>query len=187
MPTVQQTRKRLWTRASSGAIWSGIAVRVIGTLLILTSAWAGAAHACSCEPISPGEGFDRAQYVFTGKVTEISGHTWTVDVDRVWKGADKLASRVRLLDVYASIDCEFYFELGHAYLFFANVAKSSRYVYYQPEVCNWTRALRLTRVASPHGDIWLEDSIIENHGPGESPKAADPWQRRSQDDRGAGH
>jgi hypothetical protein len=35
--------------------------------------------------------------------------------------------------------------------------------------------------------IWLEDSIVENHGPGESPKAADPWQRRPGDDRGAGN
>jgi hypothetical protein len=160
---------------------------VVGALLIVASAWAGTAHACSCEPIAPSEGFDRAHYVFTGKVVEISGHTWTVDVDRVWKGAERLASRVRLLDVYASIDCEFYFELGRAYLFFAIVAKSSRYVYYQPEVCNWTRALRSTRVASPHGNIWLEDSIVENYGPGESPKAADPWQRRPGDDRGAGN
>ena len=150
----------------------------------MANAWAGAAHACSCERISPSDGFDRAHYVFTGKVVEISGHTWTVDVDRVWKGAEKLASRVRLLDVYASIDCEFYFELGRAYLFFAIVAKSSRYVYYQPEVCNWTRALRSTRVASSHGNIWLEDSIVENYGPGESPKAADPWERRPGGDRG---
>jgi len=150
-------------------------IRAVGALLMLASVWAGAAHACSCERISPGDGFDRAQYVFTGKVAEINGHSWTVDVDRVWKGAEKLASRVRLLDVYASIDCEFYFELGRGYLFFAIVAKSSRYVYYQPEVCNWTRALRSTRVDSPRGSIWLEDAIVESHGPGELPKARDPW------------
>lgn len=153
-------------------------------LVMLATAWTGAAHACSCERISPAEGFDRAQYVFTGKVVEISGHTWTVDVDRVWKGAEKLASRVRLLDVYASIDCEFYFELGRSYLFFAIVAKSSRYVYYQPEVCNWTRPLRATRVAGQHGDTWLEDSIVENHGPGDLPKAADPWELRPGGDHG---
>jgi hypothetical protein len=153
-------------------------VVVVG-LVMLASGWAGAAHACSCEQISPGEGFDRAQYVFAGKVTEITGHTWTVDVDRVWKGADRLAKRVRLLDVYASIDCEFYFELGRAYLFFAIVAKSSRYVYYQPEVCNWTRALRSTRVAGSHGAVWLEDLIVENYGPGEPATAEDPWERHS--------
>jgi len=42
------------------------------------------------------------------------------------------------------------------------VAKSSRYVYYQPEVCNWTTALRTKRVASPQGSIWLEDLIVDN-------------------------
>jgi hypothetical protein len=31
-----------------------------------------------------------------------------------------------LLDVYNCIDCEFYFEPGRTYLFFADVAKSSR-------------------------------------------------------------
>jgi hypothetical protein len=48
---------------------------------------AGPAHACSCEQISPAEGFDRAQYVFSGRIAETSGHTWVVDVNRVWKGA----------------------------------------------------------------------------------------------------
>ena len=129
-----------------------------------------------CDPISPSEGFDRAQYVFTGKVVEMDGHTWTIDVNRVWKGAERLASHVRLLDVYNGIDCAFYFELGRAYLFFAIVAKSSRYVYYQPEVCNWTRALRSTHVPSPRGPIWVEDLIAEKYGTGESPKAEDPWE-----------
>jgi hypothetical protein len=64
----------------------------------LSSVGAGAAHACACDSISPAEGFARAQYVFTGKVVEMTGHTWTVDVDWVWKGADKLAARVRLLE-----------------------------------------------------------------------------------------
>src|SRR5690242_10605243 len=66
---------------------------------------AGTALACPCDEISPTQGFEAAQYVFTGRVSEATSHTWTVDVDRVWKGADKLAGRVRLLDVYASIDC----------------------------------------------------------------------------------
>ena len=100
--------------------------------------------------------------------------------------ADKLAARVRLLDVYNGIDCEFYFEPGHAYLFFAIVAKSSRYVYYQPEVCNWTRALRSTRVASPHGAIWLEDLIAEDYGPGEPPRGEDPWKGQSGGNSGVG-
>ena len=155
------------TRLAIGLIFSAIA-------------WRGTAHACSCEKISPDDGFGRAQFVFTGKVTEISGHTWTVDVDRVWKGADKLAKRVRLLDVYASIDCESYFESGRSYLFFAIVAKSSRYVYYQPEVCNWTRPLRSTKVETAHGSIWLEDLMLEKHGSGTAPMAEDPWERHPQ-------
>lgn len=175
---MQHKRKRLWTQTFSDANLSrSAAMRVVVGLVMLASGWTGAAQACSCEQISPGEGFDRAQYVFTGKVIEMNGHTWTVDVDRVWKGAEKLAKRVRLLDVYASIDCEFYFELGRAYLFFAIVAKSSRYVYYQPEVCNWTRALRSTRVAGSHGAVWLEDLIVGDYGPGEPAKAEDSWER----------
>ena len=110
--------------------------------------------------------------MFIGKVVEMTGHTWTVDVDRVWKGADKLAARVRLLDVYNGIDCEFYFEPGRAYLFFAIVAKSSRYVYYQPEVCNWTRALHSTRVASPHGAIWLDQPTSRPRLPHPTPGPA---------------
>jgi hypothetical protein len=136
---------------------------------------AGAAQACPCEAISPDQGFARAQYVFTGTVVDEAGHTWTVDVSRVWKGADKLAPHVHLLDVYDGIDCAFYFAPGGTYIFFAIVAKSSRYVYYQPEVCNWTRPLRSTRVASPHGPVWLEDAIADEHGPGGPPKAEDPW------------
>jgi hypothetical protein len=147
----------------------------------------GAAQACTCAPISPEQGFTRAQYVFTGTVVEEAGHTWTVAVDRVWKGADKLAARVRLLDVYNGIDCAFYFEPGRAYIFFAIVAKSSRYVYYQPEVCNWTRPLRSVRVSGPHGPAWIEDAIVDDHGPGGPAKAEDPWKRLPEREGGAGH
>jgi hypothetical protein len=139
----------------------------------------GLAHACSCEAISPAQGFERAEYVFTGKVVETAGHTWTIDVDLVWKGSEKLAARVRLLDVYAGIDCASYFEQGRSYLFFAIVAKSSRYVYYQSQVCNWTSALHSRRVPGRDGSVWLEEFIVENYGPGEAPKGEDPWRRRS--------
>ena len=138
---------------------------------------AGAVHACSCQQISPAEGFDRAQYVFIGTVAETSGHTWIVDVKRVWKGADRLAAQVHLLDVYAMIDCESVFATGRDYLFFVDVAKSSRYVYYQPQVCNWTSALRSKRVPGPEGGLWLEDFIVRRYGPGQLPMAEDPWRR----------
>jgi hypothetical protein len=140
----------------------------------------GIAHAaCTCEAISPAQGFERAEYVFAGKVTETAGNTWTVDVDRVWKGSEQLAPRVRLLDVYAGIDCASYFEQGRSYLFFAIVAKSSRYVYYQSQVCNWTSALHSRRVPGRYGSVWLEEFIIENYGPGKPPTGEDPWRRRT--------
>jgi hypothetical protein len=144
---------------------------------------AGPAHACSCEQISPAEGFDRAQYVFSGRIAETSGHTWVVDVNRVWKGADRLAGQVRLLDVYAMIDCEFFFAMGRDYLFFADVAKSSRYVYYQPQVCNWTSALQSKRIPHPEGGFeWLEDFMTRRYGPGQPPMAQDPWNRAPRSD-----
>jgi hypothetical protein len=139
----------------------------------------GLAHACTCETISPAQGFERAEYVFAGKVVETAGHTWTIDVDLVWKGSEKLAARVRLLDVYAGIDGASYFEQGRSYLFFAIVAKSSRYVYYQSQVCNWTSTLHSRRVHGRDGSVWLEEFIVENYGPGEPPKGEDPWRRRS--------
>jgi hypothetical protein len=139
----------------------------------------GLARACPCQASSPAQGFERAEYVFTGKVVETVDHTWTVDVDRVWKGSETLAARVRLLDVYAGIDCASYFEQGRSYLFFAIVAKSSRYVYYQSQVCNWTSALHSRRVPGRDGSVWLEEFIVETYGPGELPKGEDPWRRRS--------
>jgi hypothetical protein len=161
----------LTSRARMGAV-----VRLLGVAGLSMLA-AGAAQACPCEPISPAQGFERAEYVFIGKVVEATQHTWTVDVDRVWKGADKLAGRVRLLDVYAGIDCGFYFEAERSYVFFAIVAKSGRYVYYQPQVCNWTSEVHAKRVADADGSPWLEDFIAKSYGPGEPPKAVDPWER----------
>jgi hypothetical protein len=66
-------------------------IRTLAGLLVLTGAWigaAGSAQARSCEKMSPAAGFERAQYVFTGKVVEAGTHTWVVEVDRVWKGRD---------------------------------------------------------------------------------------------------
>jgi len=132
---------------------------------------ADAAHACSCEPMSPEGGFDHAQYVFTGKVVQAEAHQWLVEVDRVWKGEGKLTRTVRLMDVYAEMDCEFYFQLGQQYVFFAILAKGGRAVFYHPQVCNWTRPLQSTRVdAGGQESLWLEDLIVREHGPGESPR-----------------
>jgi hypothetical protein len=131
---------------------------------------AGSAYGCPCQRSSPSAGFDRAQYVFAGKVVEAGAHTWLVEVERVWKGGEKLGRSVRLMDVYAGIDCEFFFKLGDHYLFFAILAKGGRDVFYHPQVCNWTSPLRSNRILTPEGDaVWLEDFIASEHGRGEPP------------------
>jgi hypothetical protein len=144
--------------------------------LLLGVCWmwgAGAAHACRCDPLSPQAGFDRAQYVFTGKVVQAEHHTWLVEVDRVWKGGERLARTIRLMDVYAKMDCAFFFQLGQRYLFFAILAKGGRDVFYHPQVCNWTRPLQSTRIPTEGSEpLWIEDLIAREHGPGERPPDA---------------
>jgi hypothetical protein len=151
-------------------------IRLLLGFLALTGAWIGAvgrAQACSCEKMSPAEGFERAQYVFAGKVVEAGTHTWVVEVDRVWKGRETLTHSARLMDVYAKMDCESFFKEGERYLFFAIVAKGPRDVFYHPQVCNWTTPLRSKRVVMPDGEsVWLEDLIVREHGPGEPPGEA---------------
>ena len=34
-----------------------------------------------------------------------------------------------------------------------------------------------------NGAVWLEDLIVENFGPGERPRAEDPWKRLPEHDR----
>lgn len=145
---------------------AGLLAAAIGALL-----WAGPALACSCERGTPGAGFDRAQYVFTGTILEARAHTWVVAVERVWKGREKLAHSVRLMDVYAQMDCQFFFEQGKRYLFFVILAKSGRDVFYHPQVCNWTSPLQSTRVPTKQGEaVWLEELIDREHGPGKPPR-----------------
>jgi hypothetical protein len=125
----------------------------------------GAAQACSCAAISPEAGLDHAQYVFTGKVVKAEQHVWIVEVECVWKGHEKLRHTIKLMDAYAGMDCEFFFELGQRYLFFAIVAKGSRDVFYHPQACNWTSRLDESQ--------WLEDWLIRQQGPGEKPRGDD--------------
>ena len=60
-------------------------MKKLAGLLVLAICWmdgAGAAHACSCDPVSPEAGFDRAQYVFTGKVVQAEQHIWLIEVEQ---------------------------------------------------------------------------------------------------------
>lgn len=130
--------------------------------------WSHAALAYACDQISPSAGFDRAEYVFTGKVVRAATHTWLVEVDRVWKGEHRLPRIVRLMDVYTATEWEFFFELGQNYLFFAILTKGGREFY--PQVCNWTRPLHSSRVLTKDNDsVWLEDFILRMYGPGKPP------------------
>ena len=84
---------------------------------------------------------------------------------------EKIRHTVKLMDVYARMDCEFYFELGQRYLFFAVLAKGSREIFFHPQACNWTRPLPSTRVLGPNNEsLWVEDLIIREHGAGEPPE-----------------
>jgi hypothetical protein len=158
---------------TGGAFFRGTMKTLAGFLMLANCCVpaASAAPNCQCERTSPAAGFDRAQYVFEGKIIEAGTHTWRVEVDRIWKGKERLGHIARLMDVYAGIDCEFYFELGARYIFFAILAKGGGDVFYHPQVCNWTSPLRSKRVLTPQGEsIWLEDLIEREHGPGEPPR-----------------
>jgi hypothetical protein len=148
-------------------------IRLVG-LGICCAVGAGSAHAaCSCDHISPSAGFDRAQYVFAGKIVQAAAHEWSVLVDRVWKGKGKLARSVKLKDAYSFTDCEFFFHLGQSYLFFAILAKGGRAVFYHPQVCNWTSSLQSSRAVTKENEsVSLEDFIV-------------PWTRRTARMKGA--
>jgi hypothetical protein len=67
---------------------SGGPITILRGLFVLAIYWmwsTGTAHARSCDPISPEAGFDRVQYVFTGKVVQAEHHIWLIEIERVWK------------------------------------------------------------------------------------------------------
>lgn len=132
------------------------------------------ALACRCDSISPSLGFDRAQYGFTGTVVSAEHHMWLVATDRVWKGREKRANAVRLMDAFAATDCEFLFERGRGYLFFAVMGKGvlgkGRDIFFHPQICSWTRPLQTSRfVTGGNESLWIEDFIVREHGSGEPP------------------
>ncbi len=144
-------------------------------LPVLAFCWmweAGQAHACSCERGTPAAGYGRAQYVFTGKVVNADHHEWLIEVERIWKGRERLVRTIKLKDAYAATDCEFFFQEGQRYLFFAIVAKGGKYVFYHPQACNWTSPPHSVRVPSQSEALWIEDFIVREYGPGEPPRDA---------------
>jgi hypothetical protein len=61
------------------------------------------AFSCSCGGITPSDGFDHAEAVFTGTVIEASKSKWTISVQRVWKG--DVQSVVILRDAHSGTSC----------------------------------------------------------------------------------
>jgi hypothetical protein len=114
--------------------------------------------------------------VFAGKVVRADQHAWLIEVERAWKGGERLARSIKLMDVYATLDCEFFFQPGQRYVFFAILAKGGREVFYYPQACNWDeRPLQSTRVPVEGNEpLWPEDFIAREHGPGKQPRAERP-------------
>src|SRR5882672_6272730 len=152
----------------------GGSMKNLVTLLVLASCWmsaAGAAHACSCDPISPAAGFDRAQYVFAGKVARAEAHTWHVEVERVWKGHEKLARTVRLMDVYANDGLRVLFPAWAALSLFRDFGEGRSKRILSPAGLQLDQTLAIDGVpAQGNESLWLEDLIARDHGPGEPPR-----------------
>ena len=152
------------------------------------SMFAAAAAACKCIPQSPAEGFDKAQYVFTGTIVEAERHLWQVAVDRVWKGRAKLTPIVRLMDAHAATSCEQSFELGRSYLFYASLGKGvlgkNKALFFHPRICSWTSPLKSRSVTDNRAaPLWIEDLVIREHGPGELPQAMSGHARKADPSR----
>src|ERR1700754_3842445 len=110
-----RTLERPMAKSIAGAALFRSTISTLARLLVLTGASiaaAGSARACSCEKMSPAEGFERAQYVFTGRVVEAGTHTWVVEVGRGGEGREPLTQKARLMDVYTQMECESFFKEG---------------------------------------------------------------------------
>ena len=133
--------------------------------------------ACLCPFISPPAGFARAEAVFTGKVIRSGKSTWTVAVDRVWKG--EVESQIELFDAHAGSSCATGgFKKGRSYLFLVNVENKNGTVRYSPQVCNWTVALKGRKIIIDEGGITVgegpraklvEELVLTGQGEGKPP------------------
>ncbi len=123
---------------------------------------ASESFACVCRAITPAQGFDRAQAVFTGKVIKAKKSEWTVAVDRVWKG--DVEEIITLRDAHAGSSCASSYKRGESYLFLINVEKSKRAVVYSPQICNWGTRLKSAQVRFSEGTpySWIEDLVLKD-------------------------
>ena len=142
-----------------------IFLTVIAAIILFN---ANTALACMCSLSLPSQGFDRAQAVFTGKVTKAKKSEWIVAVDRVWKG--EVEETITLRDAHAGTSCRAGYKKGESYLFLVDVVQSKRKAIYNPQVCNWGTRLKAARMEI--GDntyAWVEDLVLKDRGEGKPP------------------
>jgi len=124
--------------------------------------------ACTCGAITPAQGFNQAQAVFTGKVTKAKKSEWTVVVDRVWKG--EVEETITLRDAHPGSSCAGSYRRGESYLFLINVEESEQKVVYSPQICNWGARLKSARVEFEGTPATLiEDLVLKDRGAGKPP------------------
>jgi hypothetical protein len=125
--------------------------------------------ACTCGAITPAQGFDQAQAVFTGKVLKAKKSEWTIAVDRVWKG--EIEETITLRDAHPRSSCAAGYELGESYLFLVNIEKSKHKVVYSPQICNWGTRLKSAKVEFEGTPATLiEGLVLKDRGAGKPPR-----------------
>lgn len=139
----------------------------MAVIFVLLSAEAGLA--CSCSFVTPSQGFEKAQSVFTGKIVHSSKAKWIVAVDRVWKG--EVDSQIILFDAHAGSSCAASYKRGKSYLFLVNVETVNGASRYSPQVCNWGTRLKAAKVAfqGKGPPRRIEDWVLMGRGPGRIP------------------
>jgi hypothetical protein len=151
-------------------------VRTIARITVFAAVFVtgGQVLCCVCGAVTPSDGFDRAQAVFTGTVIKASKSTWTVSVQRVWKG--DVESVVTLRDAHAGTSCASSFRRGATYLFLVNVESVNGAVRYSPQVCNWTNRLKSDKVrfGEDGPSRWVEDWVLTGRGAGHAPQTHSP-------------
>ena len=130
---------------------------------------------CTCGAISPAQGFEQAEAVFTGSVIRSRKSQWRIKVERVWKG--DVESEVIVFDAYAGSSCSTSgYKRGTNYLFLVNVESARGLTRYSPQVCNWGTQLKFSMVSFlDEGPAkFIEDWVLEGRGEGRSPNRRTP-------------
>lgn len=150
-------------------------MKVVGYLAILVlTATASSVLACQCNWGQLDKAFCRSQAVFTGKVIRSGKSTWTVEVDRVWKG--EVEKQIELFEANVGGCCSMRFKKGRSYLFLVNAENKDGKVRFRPQL--WTTALKTTKIIledrvikweDGEGAKWVEDWVLMGQGEGKPP------------------